>query len=101
MSTFIAPSSKDDFLLGITDPDNIMPAEGQCVINNRWFFALGSLAAFYLPMIPMVGTYILTVQLLRKKARFAAEHLDQDVSKSDEKKEYLPPRKFSSLASRF
>jgi 5-hydroxytryptamine receptor 2 len=60
---------------GIINPSNIMPRPGMCVINNRAFFVFGSLVAFYIPMIVMVATYVLTVQLLRRKARFAAsEH---------------------------
>jgi len=55
-----------------------MPRPGACVINNRAFFVFGSLIAFYIPMIVMVATYVLTVQLLRKKARFAAENLEGD-----------------------
>lgn len=63
---------------GAVNPDNIMPNEGECVINNRAFFVFGSLVAFYIPMVTMVVTYVLTVQLLRKKARFAVEHPDTD-----------------------
>lgn len=55
-----------------------MPKPGSCVINNRAFFVFGSLIAFYMPMVIMVVTYALTVQLLRKKARFAAEHPEND-----------------------
>lgn len=55
-----------------------MPRPGTCVINNRAFFVFGSLIAFYIPMIVMVATYILTVQLLRQKARFVAEHPERD-----------------------
>lgn len=55
-----------------------MPKPGVCVINNRAFFVFGSLVAFYIPMIVMVSTYVLTVQLLRKKARFVAEHPESD-----------------------
>lgn len=55
-----------------------MPEENSCVINNRAFFVFGSLVAFYMPMVIMVVTYALTVQLLRKKARFAAEHPEAD-----------------------
>lgn len=61
-------------VVGIVNPSNIMPQPGMCVINNRVFFVFGSLIAFYIPMIVMVTTYVLTVQLLRKKARFAIEH---------------------------
>ena len=55
-----------------------MPKPHICVINNRAFFVFGSLVAFYVPMVIMVVTYALTVQLLRKKARFAAEHPESD-----------------------
>ncbi|XP_029166554.1 5-hydroxytryptamine receptor 2A [Nylanderia fulva] len=65
-------------VLGIINPSNIMPRPRMCVINNRAFFVFGSLVAFYIPMIVMVATYVLTVQLLRKKARFAAEHPEGD-----------------------
>ncbi|KAL0113439.1 hypothetical protein PUN28_012532 [Cardiocondyla obscurior] len=65
-------------VLGIINPTNIMPRPGVCVINNRAFFVFGSLIAFYIPMIVMVATYVLTVQLLRKKARFAAEDPEGD-----------------------
>lgn len=65
-------------VLGIINPLNIMPHPKVCVINNRAFFVFGSLIAFYIPMIVMVATYVLTVQLLRKKARFAAIHPEGD-----------------------
>ncbi|KDR18267.1 hypothetical protein L798_07845 [Zootermopsis nevadensis] len=65
-------------VLGVHNPRNIMPEPRTCVINNRAFFVFGSLVAFYVPMVIMVVTYSLTVQLLRKKARFAAEHPESD-----------------------
>ncbi|XP_074040670.1 5-hydroxytryptamine receptor 2A isoform X2 [Leptinotarsa decemlineata] len=65
-------------VLGIINHENIMPESGSCVINNRAFFVFGSLIAFYVPMVIMVVTYALTVQLLRKKARFAAEHPESE-----------------------
>ncbi|KAF5303049.1 hypothetical protein FQR65_LT08378 [Abscondita terminalis] len=65
-------------ILGIINHDNIMPEINTCVINNRTFFVFGSLVAFYIPMVIMVVTYALTVQLLRKKARFAAENPEPD-----------------------
>ncbi|XP_049855799.1 D(2) dopamine receptor [Schistocerca gregaria] len=58
--------------LGVHDRRNIMPSERQCAINNRYFFVLGSLVAFYVPMLAMVVTYALTAQLLRSKARAAS-----------------------------
>ncbi|KAG8241672.1 hypothetical protein J6590_081990 [Homalodisca vitripennis] len=65
-------------LLGLHDPLNIMPESHLCVINNRTFWVFGSLVAFYIPMVIMVVTYALTVQLLRRKARFVAEHPGED-----------------------
>ncbi|KAH1013847.1 hypothetical protein HUJ04_002783 [Dendroctonus ponderosae] len=65
-------------VLGIINHENIMPDPQKCVINNRAFFVFGSLVAFYIPMTVMMVSYALTVQLLRKKARFAAEHPDTD-----------------------
>ncbi|XP_050307176.1 5-hydroxytryptamine receptor 2A isoform X2 [Anthonomus grandis grandis] len=65
-------------VLGIINHENIMPDPKKCVINNRAFFVFGSLIAFYIPMLVMMVSYALTVQLLRKKARFAAEHPDTD-----------------------
>ncbi|PSN39751.1 hypothetical protein C0J52_26036, partial [Blattella germanica] len=65
-------------VLGIHDDRNIIVETNNCMINNRAFFLFGSLVAFYVPMVIMVVTYALTVQLLRKKARFAAEHPESD-----------------------
>ncbi|XP_043789819.1 5-hydroxytryptamine receptor 1A-beta isoform X2 [Apis laboriosa] len=78
VSLFVMPLGAIPGFLGIINPLNIMPRPGACVINNRAFFVFGSLIAFYIPMIVMVATYILTVQLLRQKARFIAEHPERD-----------------------
>ncbi|XP_011149565.1 D(2) dopamine receptor A isoform X2 [Harpegnathos saltator] len=78
VSLFVMPLGAIQGFLGIINPSNITPRPGVCVINNRAFFVFGSLIAFYIPMIVMVATYVLTVQLLRKKARFAAEHPEGD-----------------------
>jgi 5-hydroxytryptamine receptor 2 len=61
-------------VLGLYNHSNIMPRPDECVINNRAFFVFGSLVAFYIPMVMMVITYTLTVQLLKKKARFLEKH---------------------------
>ncbi|KAH8380706.1 hypothetical protein KR009_011668 [Drosophila setifemur] len=66
-------------VLGLVNEKNIMPAQYICVINNRAFFVFGSLVAFYIPMLMMVTTYALTIPLLRKKARFAAEHPESEL----------------------
>ncbi|XP_035729278.1 5-hydroxytryptamine receptor 2A-like isoform X2 [Vespa mandarinia] len=73
MSSFIT-------VLGLIDPKNIMPETTTCAINNRIFFIFGSLIAFYIPTIVMVLSYVLTVQLLRKRARFIAETSNDDLS---------------------
>lgn len=64
-------------VLGIINTSNIMPQPGVCVINNRAFFVFGSLVAFYMPMLVMVVTYVLTVQLLRAKAAHDGAQPDQ------------------------
>ncbi|KAM8703810.1 hypothetical protein ACLKA7_008443 [Drosophila subpalustris] len=66
-------------VLGLVNEKNIMPQPNVCVINNRAFFVFGSLVAFYIPMLMMVSTYALTIPLLRKKARFAAEHPESEL----------------------
>ncbi|XP_017855747.1 PREDICTED: 5-hydroxytryptamine receptor 2B [Drosophila arizonae] len=66
-------------VLGLVNEKNIMPHPNVCVINNRAFFVFGSLVAFYIPMLMMVSTYALTIPLLRKKARFAAEHPESEL----------------------
>uniref|UniRef100_A0A182J664 G-protein coupled receptors family 1 profile domain-containing protein n=1 Tax=Anopheles atroparvus TaxID=41427 RepID=A0A182J664_ANOAO len=66
-------------VLGMINRNNIMPGPNECVINNRAFFVFGSLVAFYIPMVMMVVTYALTVQLLRKKARFLEQHPEGEV----------------------
>ncbi|EDV47799.2 uncharacterized protein Dere_GG12484 [Drosophila erecta] len=66
-------------MLGLVNEKNIMPEPNICVINNRAFFVFGSLVAFYIPMLMMVTTYALTIPLLRKKARFAAEHPESEL----------------------
>lgn len=58
---------------------NIIPEKNVCSINNKPFFVYGSLVAFYIPMVIMVSTYALTVQLLRKKALFAAAHPESEI----------------------
>ncbi|GFX13241.1 5-hydroxytryptamine receptor 2B [Trichonephila clavipes] len=60
-------------VLAMIDPTNIQPSPGSCAINNRFFFIFGSMFAFYVPMIIMVVTYVLTVRLLQRKAKFLAE----------------------------
>ncbi|KAI4488577.1 hypothetical protein M0802_011525 [Mischocyttarus mexicanus] len=67
-------------VLGLIDSKSIMPDSTTCVINNKIFFIFGSLIAFYIPTIVMILSYVLTVQLLRKRARFIAEYSKDDLS---------------------
>lgn len=57
-------------ILGMIDHENIQNQSQNCSINNRFFFTFGSLFAFYVPMVFMVVSYILTVQLLRQQRKF-------------------------------
>lgn len=60
-------------VLAMVDPENIQPSPDVCAINNKFFFIFGSMSAFYVPMVIMVVTYILTVRLLQRKAKFLAD----------------------------
>lgn len=60
-------------VLAMIDPTNIQPTPQVCAINNEMFFIFGSMSAFYVPMVVMVVTYILTVRLLQRKAKFLAD----------------------------
>lgn len=60
-------------VLAMIDSTNIQPHPTTCAINNRFFFVFGSMFAFYIPMVIMVVTYVLTVRLLQRKAKFLAE----------------------------
>ncbi|CAH3979715.1 unnamed protein product [Pieris brassicae] len=59
-------------VLGLINKQNIMPTAELCVINNRFFWVFGSLVAFYIPMLMMVVSFALTVQLLKRQAILAA-----------------------------
>lgn len=60
-------------VLAMVNPENIQPTADVCAINNKMFFIFGSMTAFYIPMVIMVVTYILTVRLLQRKAKFLAD----------------------------
>ncbi|KAJ6636287.1 5-hydroxytryptamine receptor 2A, partial [Pseudolycoriella hygida] len=82
VSLFVMPFGAIQAFLGIYNTSNIMLNENKCVINNRPFFVFGSLVAFYIPMIVMVTTFILTVMLLSQKAKFAIQHPEGDFFRS-------------------
>ncbi|CAG5036450.1 unnamed protein product [Parnassius apollo] len=69
LSMFVSSSIT---VLGIINRSNIMPTPDLCVINNRLFWVFGSLVAFYIPMLMMVVSFALTVQLLKRQALLAA-----------------------------
>ncbi|XP_045507413.1 5-hydroxytryptamine receptor 2A [Colias croceus] len=69
LSMFVSSSIT---VLGLINKQNIMPTPELCVINNRLFWIFGSLVAFYIPMLTMVASFALTVQLLKRQARLAA-----------------------------
>lgn len=57
-------------LLAVLSPLNVLSADGrQCGLVNRHFLIYGSLAAFFLPLLIMLFTYSLTINLLRQRAR--------------------------------
>ncbi|KAL0849849.1 hypothetical protein ABMA28_011787 [Loxostege sticticalis] len=69
LSMFVSSSIT---VLGLINRTNIMPTPELCVINNRFFWIFGSLVAFYIPMLTMVVSFALTVQLLKRQALLAA-----------------------------
>ena len=54
-------------VLALLDMENIMPSAHVCEMNNQPFLIFGSLLAFYIPMVIMVVTYVLTVHHLKKQ----------------------------------
>ncbi|UYV60262.1 hypothetical protein LAZ67_1000585 [Cordylochernes scorpioides] len=68
-------------VLAALDPANVL-RDRVCAINNRFFFVFGSVVAFYVPMVLMVGAYVLTVRLLRRKARKLLSPADSSCNNS-------------------
>ena len=56
-------------VLAILNIKHNMPAPDRCELNNVYFLVIGSLLSFYIPMLIMVTTYILTVLHLNKQKR--------------------------------
>ena len=54
-------------VLSLLDINNIMPQPLECAMTNQHFLIFGSLLAFYLPMVIMVVTYVLTVHHLKNQ----------------------------------
>ena len=55
--------------LAMINITNNMPAPDRCELNNVYFLVIGSLFSFYIPMLIMITTYILTVHHLDKQKR--------------------------------
>ncbi|XP_064638972.1 5-hydroxytryptamine receptor 2A-like [Lineus longissimus] len=55
------------FVLGIVNEANILN-DGICALANPHFIIYGSISAFFIPLMIMVVTYVLTVKLLHEKA---------------------------------
>jgi 5-hydroxytryptamine receptor 2 len=56
------------FVLGIVDEANILN-DGICALANPHFIIYGSISAFFIPLLIMVVTYVLTIRLLHEKAK--------------------------------
>ncbi|XP_069603003.1 5-hydroxytryptamine receptor 2C isoform X2 [Ranitomeya imitator] len=54
-------------VIGLQDDARVF-VNGSCVLNDENFVLLGSFVAFFIPLIIMVFTYCLTIQVLQKQA---------------------------------
>lgn len=54
-------------VIGLQDDSRVF-VNGSCVLNDEKFVLLGSFVAFFIPLIIMVFTYCLTIQVLQKQA---------------------------------
>ncbi|XP_061454362.1 5-hydroxytryptamine receptor 2C isoform X3 [Rhineura floridana] len=54
-------------VIGLQDDSRVF-VNGSCVLNDENFVLIGSFVAFFIPLIIMVFTYCLTIQVLQKQA---------------------------------
>ncbi|KYO32706.1 5-hydroxytryptamine receptor 2C isoform X1 [Alligator mississippiensis] len=54
-------------VIGLQDDSRVF-VSGRCVLNERKFVLVGSFVAFFVPLVIMVITYCLTVQVLQRQA---------------------------------
>ncbi|XP_075429037.1 5-hydroxytryptamine receptor 2A-like isoform X1 [Ascaphus truei] len=54
-------------VIGLQDDSSVF-LNGSCVLNDENFVLIGSFVAFFIPLIIMVFTYCLTIQVLQKQA---------------------------------
>jgi len=51
-------------IAGFADYSNVYDVEGQCVPAVKEFILYGSVVAFYVPLLIMIVTYVLTVRII-------------------------------------
>lgn len=63
-------------VLGIVDEHNLI-VERRCVVNNDYFIIYGSIIAFFIPLVIMVVTNVLTMQLLNEQVLIGSQKKDE------------------------
>ncbi|XP_078132221.1 5-hydroxytryptamine (serotonin) receptor 2C, G protein-coupled-like 1 [Sander vitreus] len=72
-------------VIGLHNEDKVF-VNGSCVLNEERFMLIGSFVAFFIPLVIMVVTYCLTIQVLQRQATVflcEAKTSSQHTSKSD------------------
>ncbi|XP_056156600.1 5-hydroxytryptamine (serotonin) receptor 2C, G protein-coupled-like 1 [Lampris incognitus] len=54
-------------VIGLHNKDKVF-VNGSCVLNEKRFMLIGSFVAFFIPLVIMVVTYCLTIQVLQRQA---------------------------------
>ncbi|AWO97399.1 putative 5-hydroxytryptamine receptor 2C-like [Scophthalmus maximus] len=54
-------------VIGLHNEDKVF-VDGSCVLNEERFVLIGSFVAFFIPLVIMVVTYCLTIQVLQRQA---------------------------------
>ncbi|XP_047241428.1 5-hydroxytryptamine (serotonin) receptor 2C, G protein-coupled-like 1 isoform X2 [Girardinichthys multiradiatus] len=54
-------------VIGLHNEDKVF-VNGSCVLNEEHFMLIGSFVAFFIPLVIMVVTYCLTIQVLQRQA---------------------------------
>lgn len=54
-------------VIGLHNEDKVF-VNGSCVLNEERFILIGSFVAFFIPLVIMVVTYGLTIQVLQRQA---------------------------------
>ncbi|XP_035639881.1 5-hydroxytryptamine receptor 2C [Oncorhynchus keta] len=54
-------------VIGLRNKDKVF-VDGSCVLNEEHFMLIGSFVAFFIPLVIMVASYYLTVQVLQRQA---------------------------------